>query len=137
VAEFGEVGVGLGEAVDRPKGLAVPDEDDVHPHEVTGPQIIGSGIAQECVESKDGLTVLGDRFYPEITDPDTGDVLPDGEERELVLSSLTKEALAPITSKMTSASRRISESNHPTPLRDHSARPNAWSTERSRRKLHG
>ena len=55
--------------------------------------MIGPGVAQECIESKDGLTVWEDHFYPEIVDPDTGDVLPDGEEGELVFTSLTKEAL--------------------------------------------
>jgi phenylacetate-CoA ligase len=56
-------------------------------------EVIGPGVAQECVETKDGLTVWEDHFYPEIIDPDTGEVLPDGEEGELVFTSLTKEAL--------------------------------------------
>ncbi len=56
-------------------------------------EVIGPGVAQECVETKDGLTVWEDHFYPEIVDPDTGRILPDGEEGELVLTSLTKEAL--------------------------------------------
>lgn len=56
-------------------------------------EVIGPGVAQECVETKDGLTVWEDHFYPEIIDPDTGKVLPDGEEGELVFTSLTKEAL--------------------------------------------
>ena len=56
-------------------------------------EVIGPGVAQECVETKDGLTIWEDHFYPEIVDPDTGEVLPDGEEGELVLTSLTKEAL--------------------------------------------
>ncbi len=56
-------------------------------------EIIGPGVAQECVETKDGLTVWEDHFYPEIVDPDTGAVLPDGEKGELVFTSLTKEAL--------------------------------------------
>jgi phenylacetate-CoA ligase len=50
-------------------------------------------VAQECIETKDGLTVWEDHFYPEIVDPDTGAVLPDGEKGELVFTSLTKEAL--------------------------------------------
>ncbi|MGH8673214.1 MAG: phenylacetate--CoA ligase, partial [Burkholderiales bacterium] len=49
--------------------------------------------AQECAETKDGLTVWEDHFYPEIVDPGSGEVLPDGEKGELVLTSLTKEAL--------------------------------------------
>lgn len=56
-------------------------------------EIIGPGVAQECIETKDGLTVWEDHFYPEIVDPETGDVLPDGEKGELVFTSLTKEAL--------------------------------------------
>ncbi len=56
-------------------------------------EVIGPGVAQECIETKDGLTVWEDHFYPEIIDPETGDVLPDGEKGELVFTSLTKEAL--------------------------------------------
>ena len=56
-------------------------------------EVIGPGVAQECIETKDGLTVWEDHFYPEIIDPSTGDVLPDGKEGELVFTSLTKEAL--------------------------------------------
>jgi phenylacetate-CoA ligase len=56
-------------------------------------EIIGPGVAQECIETKDGLTVWEDHFYPEIIDPETGKVLPEGEKGELVLTSLTKEAL--------------------------------------------
>src|SRR4029434_7175191 len=56
-------------------------------------EVIGPGGAQECIETKDGLTVWEDHFYPEVIDPATGDVLPDGEKGELVFTSLTKEAL--------------------------------------------
>ena len=56
-------------------------------------EVIGPGVAQECVETKDGLTVWEDHFYPEIIDPQSGALLPDGEKGELVLTSLTKEAL--------------------------------------------
>ena len=49
-------------------------------------------MANECVETKDGLHIWEDHFYPEIVDPDTGEVLPDGERGELVFTSLTKEA---------------------------------------------
>ena len=56
-------------------------------------EVIGPGVAQECVETKDGLTVWEDHFYPEIIDPDTGEVLPDGEFGELVFTSLTKQAM--------------------------------------------
>ena len=56
-------------------------------------EVIGPGVAQECIETRDGLHVWEDHFYPEIVDPDTGEVLPDGERGELVFTSLTKEAL--------------------------------------------
>ncbi len=56
-------------------------------------EVIGPGVAQECVEARDGPTVWEDHFYPEIIDPETGAVLPDGELGELVFTSLTKEAM--------------------------------------------
>ncbi|KND37069.1 AMP-binding protein, partial [Streptomyces acidiscabies] len=56
-------------------------------------EVIGPGVAQECVETKDGLHIWEDHFYPEIVDPLTGEVLPDGSEGELVFTSLTKEAM--------------------------------------------
>ncbi len=59
-------------------------------------EVMGPGVAQECVETKDGLTVWEDHFYPEIIDPETGAVLPDGDFGELVFTSLTKEAFPAI-----------------------------------------
>lgn len=56
-------------------------------------EVMGPGVAQECLETKDGPTIWEDHFYPEIIDPNTGEVLPDGEYGELVFTSLTKEAL--------------------------------------------
>src|SRR5580658_10115170 len=56
-------------------------------------EVIGPGVAQEYADTKDGLTVWEDHFLPEIVDPETGEVLPDGAEGELVLTSLTKEAM--------------------------------------------
>lgn len=55
-------------------------------------EVIGPGVAQECIETKDGLHIWEDHFYPEVIDPQTGAVLPDGEKGELVFTSLTKEA---------------------------------------------
>jgi len=55
-------------------------------------EVMGPGVANECIETKDGPVIWEDHFYPEIIDPDTGEVLPDGEEGELVFTSLTKEA---------------------------------------------
>ena len=56
-------------------------------------EVMGPGVAMECVDTKDGLHLWEDHFYPEIVDPETGEVLPDGEPGELVLTSLTKEAM--------------------------------------------
>jgi phenylacetate-CoA ligase len=56
-------------------------------------EVMGPGVASECIESKDGPVIWEDHFLPEIVDPDTGEVLPDGAEGELVFTSLTKEAL--------------------------------------------
>jgi phenylacetate-CoA ligase len=55
-------------------------------------EVIGPGVAQECIETKDGPTLWEDHFYPEIIDPDTGEVLEDGQQGELVFTSLSKEA---------------------------------------------
>jgi phenylacetate-CoA ligase len=56
-------------------------------------EVMGPGVANECVETKDGPTIWEDHFYPEIIDPDTGEPVADGELGELVFTSLTKEAL--------------------------------------------
>src|SRR5262245_9011315 len=56
-------------------------------------ELIGPGLASECVETKDGPCVWEDHFYPEIIDPESGRVLPDGERGEIVFTSLTKEAM--------------------------------------------
>ena len=67
---------------------------DMHAVDIYGlSEVIGPGVASECVETKDGLTIWEDHFYPEIIDPETGAVLPDGEMGELVFTSLTKEAM--------------------------------------------
>lgn len=56
-------------------------------------EVMGPGVAQECAETKDGLHIWEDHFYPEVVDPFTGEVLPEGERGELVFTSLTKEAM--------------------------------------------
>ncbi len=56
-------------------------------------EVMGPGVASECVDAKDGPTIWEDHFYPEVIDPVTGEVLPDGSEGELVFTSLTKEAM--------------------------------------------
>jgi len=67
---------------------------DMHAVDIYGlSEVMGPGVANECVETKDGLHVWEDHFYPEIVDPLTGEVLPDGETGELVFTSLTKQAM--------------------------------------------
>jgi phenylacetate-CoA ligase len=67
---------------------------DMHAVDIYGlSEVIGPGVANECVETKDGLHVWEDHFYPEIVDPQGGEVLADGERGELVFTSLTKEAM--------------------------------------------
>ncbi len=78
----------------RAKIEAILDMDAVDIYGLS--EIIGPGVAVECLETKDGLTLWEDHFYPEIVDPETGQALPDGEFGELVLTTLTKEALPAI-----------------------------------------
>ena len=67
---------------------------DIHAVDIYGlSEVMGPGVANECVETKDGLHIWEDHFYPEIIDPVSGKVLPDGEQGELVFTSLTKEAM--------------------------------------------
>jgi len=72
----------------------VEERADLHAVDIYGlSEVMGPGVASECVETKDGLHVWEDHFYPEVIDHETGAVLPDGEEGELVFTSLTKQAL--------------------------------------------
>ena len=67
---------------------------DMHAVDIYGlSEVMGPGVANECVETKDGLHIWEDHFYPEVIDPVTGDVLPDGERGELVFTTLTKQAM--------------------------------------------
>ncbi len=67
---------------------------DMHAVDIYGlSEVIGPGVANECVETKDGLHIWEDHFYPEIIDPETGEVLPDGEKGELVFTTITKEGM--------------------------------------------
>jgi phenylacetate-CoA ligase len=67
---------------------------DMHAVDIYGlSEVIGPGVSQECVDTKDGLHVWEDHFYPEVIDPTSGEVLPDGELGELVFTSLTKQAM--------------------------------------------
>ncbi len=72
----------------------IEQQMDMHAVDIYGlSEVMGPGVANECVETKDGLHVWEDHFYPEVVDPQTGEVLPDGAEGELVFTSLTKEAM--------------------------------------------
>jgi len=72
----------------------IEDAFDLHAVDIYGlSEVMGPGVASECVETKDGLHIWEDHFYPEVIDPVTGKVLPDGEKGELVFTSLTKEAM--------------------------------------------
>ncbi len=76
-------------------------------------EIVGPGVAMECLETRDGLTIWEDHFYPEIIDPSTGKVLPDGEFGELVITTLTKEALPMIRYRTRDLTRLLPGTTRP------------------------
>ena len=81
---------------------------DMHAVDIYGlSEVIGPGVASECVETKDGLTVWEDHFYPEVVDPITLEPVPDGEKGELVLTSLTKQAMPVIRYRTRDLSRLL------------------------------
>ncbi len=81
---------------------------DMHAVDIYGlSEVMGPGVAQECVETKDGLHIWEDHFYPEIIDPVSGEVLPDGSEGELVFTTLTKEGLPVIRYRTRDLTRLI------------------------------
>jgi len=81
---------------------------DMHAVDIYGlSEVIGPGVACECVETKDGPTIWEDHFYPEVIDPDTGAVLPDGAMGELVFTSLTKEAMPVVRYRTRDLSRLL------------------------------
>ena len=95
-------------------------------------EVIGPGVAQEAVETKDGLHIWEDHFYPEIVDPITGEPVPDGERGELVFTSLTKQAMPVLRYRTRDLTRLLPGSAYPAvppdgedhrPLRRHDDRP--------------
>jgi phenylacetate-CoA ligase len=89
-----EVGIFGAEPWTNAMRREIEEAFDMHAVDIYGlSEILGPGVANECVETKDGLHVWEDHFYPEIIDPETGDTLPDGEMGELVFTTLTKEGL--------------------------------------------
>ncbi|WP_371522556.1 phenylacetate--CoA ligase PaaK [Kitasatospora sp. NBC_01300] len=86
----------------------IEDRLDLHAVDIYGlSEVVGPGVAQECVETKDGLHIWEDHFYPEIVDPFTDQVLSDGASGELVFTSLTKEALPVIRYRTRDLSRLL------------------------------
>ena len=88
-----EVGIFGAEPWTNAMRLEIEQAFDMHAVDIYGlSEVMGPGVANECVETKDGLHIWEDHFYPEVIDPETGAVLPDGEIGELVFTSLSKEA---------------------------------------------
>ena len=88
-----EVGIFGAEPWTNAMRREIEDAFDMHAVDIYGlSEVMGPGVANECVETKDGLHIWEDHFYPEIIDPATGEVVEDGEQGELVFTSLTKEA---------------------------------------------
>jgi phenylacetate-CoA ligase len=76
-------------------------------------EVMGPGVAQECIETKDGATIWEDHFYPEIIDPASGAVLPDGARGELALTTLTKEGMPVIRYRTRDLTALLPPSAHP------------------------
>ncbi len=89
-----EIGIHGAEPWTNEIRAAIEDRADMHAVDIYGlSEIIGPGVANECVETKDGLHLWEDHFYPEVVDPDTGNPVADGEVGELVFTTLSKEAM--------------------------------------------
>jgi phenylacetate-CoA ligase len=86
----------------------IEDRLDMHAVDIYGlSEVMGPGVAEECVETKDGLHIWEDHFYPEVIDPETGGIVPDGEPGELVFTSLTKQAMPIIRYRSRDLSRLL------------------------------
>jgi phenylacetate-CoA ligase len=89
-----EIGIFGAEPWTEQMRLEMEERAGIHAVDIYGlSEVMGPGVAQECVETKDGLHIWEDHFYPEVIDPFTGEVLPEGEQGELVFTSLTKQAM--------------------------------------------
>ena len=89
-----EIGIFGAEPWTEQMRAEMEERTGIHAVDIYGlSEVMGPGVAQECVETKDGLHVWEDAFYPEVIDPLTGEVLPNGQEGELVFTSLTKQAM--------------------------------------------
>ncbi|MCE8007630.1 phenylacetate--CoA ligase PaaK [Aestuariivita sp.] len=88
-----EVGIFGAEPWTNAMRLEIEEAFDMHAVDIYGlSEVMGPGVANECVETKDGLHIWEDHFYPEIINPETGEPVADGEQGELVFTSLSKEA---------------------------------------------
>jgi phenylacetate-CoA ligase len=87
----------------------IQDESGIRAHDIYGlSEIIGPGVGIECIERR-GLHIFEDHFYPEIIDPDSGEVLPEGAEGELVLTTLSKQAMPLIRYRTRDVTAIVSE----------------------------
>jgi len=94
--------------------LQIEEAFDLHAVDIYGlSEVMGPGVANECVETKDGLHIWEDHFYPEIVDPETGAPLPDGEKGELVFTSLTKQAMPVIRYRTRDLTRLLPGTGRP------------------------
>lgn len=96
----------MGAEIERRMGLEAFDHYGLS-------ELIGPGVAQQCADDEGGLTIWEDHFFPEIIDPDSGRVLPDGEAGELVLTSLTKEAMPVIRYRTRDLTRLLPPASRP------------------------
>src|SRR4051794_38840089 len=89
-----QIGIFGAEPWTEPMRQEIEERLDIDAVDIYGlSEVMGPGVAQECVETKDGLHVWEDHFYPEVVDPFTAEPLPDGQEGELLFTSLTKEGM--------------------------------------------
>lgn len=103
-----EVGIFGAEPWTNAMRREIEDAFDMHAVDIYGlSEVLGPGVAMECVETKDGPTIWEDHFYPEIINPETGEVLPEGELGELVFTSLSKEAFPIIRYRTRDLSRLL------------------------------
>ena len=94
--------------------LQIEEAFDIHAVDIYGlSEVMGPGVANECVETKDGLHIWEDHFYPEIVDPETGAPLPDGEKGELVFTSLSKQAMPVIRYRTRDLTRLLPGTGRP------------------------
>jgi phenylacetate-CoA ligase len=109
-----EIGIFGAEPWTEQMRLEMEARAGIHAVDIYGlSEVIGPGVAQECVETKDGLHIWEDHFYPEVIDPISGEVLPEGRQGELVFTSLTKEAMPVIRYRTRDLTRLLAGTARP------------------------